>query len=63
MQVQRPFVASVVAALGADDVCLAASSAANGLRAAGYIDAILEGYYGGTRADEFWARPGTWYRG
>jgi len=57
--VQKPLVATVVAAIRGQDPSACQSGAASALRTAQAMDTILEFYYAG-RGDEFWRRPETW---
>ncbi|CAE7332321.1 unnamed protein product [Symbiodinium natans] len=57
--VQEPLVQSVTDAILAKKPELCPSRSDSALRAAGYIDQALEGFYGG-RGDAFWERPESW---
>lgn len=57
--VQEPLIQTVVDAIRAGNPSLCPSTAESALRTAGYLDAVLEGFYG-SRADGFWDEPGSW---
>jgi predicted dehydrogenase len=57
LHVQLPLIQSIVNQLRGDGSC--PSTGESAARTSRVMDAVLDAYYGG-RADEFWARAGTW---